>query len=473
MLYYHLKNYLSLPNELTEFESRYLRRMNRIADLFFLIHIPLLSLLAFFNATSAGLAFLLSSITATGPLAARFLCSNPRNVSIVHGVTSMFMGALLVHFGQGPVQIEMHFYFFVLLALLAVFANPMVIVAAALTVAAHHAVLWFLLPSSVFNYAAPIWVVGVHALFVVLESVAACFIARSFFDNVIGLERKVSERTFELEARNEAMRRILDTIDEGMFAVDLTGRVGTELSMAAEVLLGPLPDSRLAVDWLGGNDQSAADWLLIGLDEVSAGIMPLEITLDQLPKRCSAGARTLSIDYSPLFEDGQLSGLTVVVRDITAEVTRERLEAENREMLAIIDQLSSDKEGFVQFFEEADGLVEALKSENRDDRNLVTRRLHTLKGNCSIFGLDRFASSCHHLETIIAEEGAVPANAQWTQLFGAWATIRGHLRRMLAEHETGIEVSDEQYQAFLIGILNEESKQRLIPMLAKLAIGTN
>ena len=30
----------------------------------------------------------------------------------------MLMGGLLVHFGQGPVQIEMHFYFFVLLALL-------------------------------------------------------------------------------------------------------------------------------------------------------------------------------------------------------------------------------------------------------------------------------------------------------------------------------------------------------------------
>ena len=39
-------------------------------------------------------------------------------------------------------------------------------------VAAHHLLLWLLLPRSVFNYDASVWTVVVHALFVVLESVA-------------------------------------------------------------------------------------------------------------------------------------------------------------------------------------------------------------------------------------------------------------------------------------------------------------
>jgi urease beta subunit len=30
----------------------------------------------------------------------------------------------LANFGQGPIQIEMHFYFFVLIALLAMFGKP-------------------------------------------------------------------------------------------------------------------------------------------------------------------------------------------------------------------------------------------------------------------------------------------------------------------------------------------------------------
>src|SRR6202042_3083434 len=104
-------------------------------------------------------------------------------------ITSMFMGGLLVHFGQGPMQIEMHFYFFVSLALLAVYANPLIIIAAATTVALHHLVLYLFLPRSAFNYEASLLAVSVHALFVALESIAACFVARTFFENVGGLEK--------------------------------------------------------------------------------------------------------------------------------------------------------------------------------------------------------------------------------------------------------------------------------------------
>src|SRR4029453_6189479 len=113
---------------------------------------------------------------------------NPRSVSLVCGFAAMLMGGLLVNFGQGPVQIEMHFYFFALLAMLVLYGDPVVIDVAAVTVAAHHLLVLIYLPASVFNYAAPWWVVAVHAGFVVLESLATVYIARSFFDNVIGLE---------------------------------------------------------------------------------------------------------------------------------------------------------------------------------------------------------------------------------------------------------------------------------------------
>ena len=51
---------------------------------------------------------------------------------------------------------------------------------------------------------------------VVLESIAACFVARSFFDNVIGLERIVEGRTAELDARNRDMRLVLANHTEGL-----------------------------------------------------------------------------------------------------------------------------------------------------------------------------------------------------------------------------------------------------------------
>jgi signal transduction histidine kinase len=202
-----LLRYILLPSQSSEFEKNYLVRVNRVALWFFVAHLPVFTLIAYFNSTGPKLAIGLTSAVLIGPLMAMRFLQSQRSVSVIMGITAMLMGGLLVHFGQGPVQIEMHFYFFVLLALLAVYANPLVIVVAALTVAVHHLVLWYVLPASVFNYDAPVWVVGVHALFVVLEAVAACFIARNFFDNVVELEQRIQERTLLLTETNSKLSR--------------------------------------------------------------------------------------------------------------------------------------------------------------------------------------------------------------------------------------------------------------------------
>src|ERR1700733_6071417 len=152
-----ISHYLTLPDEMTAFEARYVRRLNKIALWFFVAHLPAMMLIAWINGTGAILAAGLTLAAVAGPALAYFTLQNPRAVSVVYGVAAMFMGGVLVHVGQGPIQIEMHFYFFALIAMLAVFGNPMVIVVAAITVALHHLALWCLVPRSVFNYDAPVW----------------------------------------------------------------------------------------------------------------------------------------------------------------------------------------------------------------------------------------------------------------------------------------------------------------------------
>src|SRR5947209_7243877 len=149
-----LASYLILPNEITAFESDYLRRLNRIGLIFFYAHIPVFMGVAALAGTGVVTALLLTTAVLVGPTIAYRTFDNVRVMSAVFGFTAMCMGGLLVHFGQGPLQIEMHFYFFVLLALLAVFGNPVAILVAAVTVALHHLLLWLILPSSVFNYEA-------------------------------------------------------------------------------------------------------------------------------------------------------------------------------------------------------------------------------------------------------------------------------------------------------------------------------
>ena len=114
-----LARYLILPEELSAFEASYLRHMNRVGLIFFALHIPVMVVIGWLNGTGPWLALALSAAVVAGPAMAYVSLPNPRTVSLTYGVAAMFMGGVLVHVGQGPMQIEMHFYFFALLAMLA------------------------------------------------------------------------------------------------------------------------------------------------------------------------------------------------------------------------------------------------------------------------------------------------------------------------------------------------------------------
>jgi two-component system, chemotaxis family, sensor kinase CheA len=455
-----LFRFIRLPRELSAFEENYLSRMNKVAMGFFLAHLPIFIIISAVNGTGPLLTAILTLGVLSGPYVAMKTCAK-RVTSMIMGMTAMFMGSILVHIGQGPVQIEMHFYFFVLIALLAVFANPMVILVAAVTAAVHHASLWLLLPESVFNYDAPVWVVAVHATFVVLESVAACYIARSFFDNVIELEKIVQERTREVAARNRDMRMLLDAVDQGFFTINPQGIMSDERSSAVDRWLGtPAPGITLP-DYLRQYDSKIADWLAMGLDDVFAELMPVEVTIDQLPCRLIVGEKTFKIEYSPVNREGQLVALAVVISDISAQVARERLEAEHRMMMAMVEKISQDKAGFLEFVQEAEEIVTGLDLARTGDINDLKRKVHTLKGNAAIFGLELVANACHTLEDHIAEYGTLPDDALWDLLATRWQSVRENLQRLVGEDVSGINLKDEEYVAILNGILTEEPRANL------------
>ena len=80
--------------------------------------------------------------------------------------------------------------------------------------------------------------------------------------------------------------------------------------------------------------------------------------------------------------DGQLRKLAVVLSDVTAEVENEQLGAERREMTAIVHRISEDRSGFLEFFQESEDTLEALR--HRLERRLSdgqARRPHT-QGKC-------------------------------------------------------------------------------------------
>jgi len=438
-----LLRYLVLPPEVTPFEARYLARMNRIALVFFWLHPPVFALVAVLAGTSLQVAIGLALAAMVGPMIAYYGFKNrPRVISMIYGVTAMLMGGALVFIGQGPMQIEMHFYFFVLIALLAVFGNPIVIIAAAVTVAAHHFVVWLVLPRGVFNYDASFWTVAVHAIFVVIESVAAVFVARSFFDNVIGLEKIVGARTEALDARNRDMTRILDNVAQGFVSVGLDGTIGGEWSRVLATWFGePRAGTKL---WeLLYPEGDAREWMKLGFEMVADGLMPIEVTIDQLPREHRKDGRDFRIAYQPIGD----TGLLVVVSDVTADLARDRAERDQRELMVVVEKAFRDRAGFAAFLREADELVASCDRPQEPDE--LKRRVHTLKGNSAMFGVMTVAKLCHELETNILESGA-PQPELRAQLVTEWSAFHERVDRVLgATNPRGLVVDLDEYEAVL------------------------
>jgi two-component system, chemotaxis family, sensor kinase CheA len=442
---------LVLPKNVTAFEVSYLQRMNRIALLFFYAHLPIFLLLAWLNDTGVAFTLGLTAAVLVVPTVAYRSFASERNKSLVFGFTSMCMGGVLVHIGQGPVQIEMHFYFFAVLAMLALFANPMAIVVAATTVALHHLVLWFLIPDSVFNYDAPLWVVLVHAAFVVLETVAACFIARNFFDNVIGLEKKVEERTVEIRRRNRDMRLVLDNVRQGLVTIDREARLAAEHSSILQRWFGSYTPGETLAAYLGRSDARFGQWFQLGWESVIDDFLPLELALSQLPSRITRDGKHLRLEYQAIQDaNGRLEQVMVVVSDITSEIAQAEAEARQREILAVFERILNDRQGFTEFHEEARRLLGESDPVHASDLAAAKRALHTLKGNSSLFGIDSVARICHAIEECLAEDDLERAGQEYQRLRESWDGLADTIDRMLGQHaKDTVMLSGSDYEKLL------------------------
>ncbi len=430
-----LLNYLVLPKEVSPTETEHVKKINRIALIAFFCHIPIFAGVAWLCDTGPLFAIGLSILTLIGPTVAYYKLEDHRTIASIFGFTAMCMGGLLVHFGQGPMQIEMHFYFFVLLALLATYGNPMVNVTAAATAAVHHLALYLLLPNSVFNYDASIWVVAVHALFVVIETVAAVFIARNFYDNVIGLEKIVNARTQEVKQRNKDMRLVLDHVSQGLITIGLDSSFGDERSQKVDAWLGAPPQSGRFIEWLAQVDDKAATWLEIGLEELVDDILPVEIILDQFPKRATKGRgeekQTFSLSFTPIHDEQEnIERLLVVMSDITAELAQAAAEAQQRENLQLFELLGSDASGFEEFFDEANKILRRVIDDPELELKDLKRLVHTLKGNTALFGLNHVSSYCHELEDGIETSGERPSTEDLQSLDLAWRSIEEKVEQL-------------------------------------------
>ena len=283
----------------------------------------------------ANIALVASSWLLTGfSLALRGHSTHSALTRCGQGVMLMAQVSLLVGALSGNAwQPDMHMAYFAALGVLAVYADWMVIVVAAVTVALHHLTLSFILPSLVFYGDSSIARVLIHAVILICEAMVLTWVAAN---NVAMIERmnatlieahaSADEARAAQEARLEAVRaearereqaeadrfttqaelaEIVQRLAQALAKLssgDLTYRIERSFSPQFEALRN---DFNLAMDRLS----SAIGGVVAQADDIRAGASEITRAADDLSLRTERQAASLNQTATALEE------VTVTVRN--------------------------------------------------------------------------------------------------------------------------------------------------------------
>ncbi|MEO8182847.1 MAG: ATP-binding protein [Deltaproteobacteria bacterium] len=251
------------------------------------------------------------------------------------------------------------------------------------------------------------------------------------------LEQRVRDRTDELGRRNRDMRLVLDNVVQGLLTVDAAGRLARERSARVDEWFGSYEGNPPFSEYITRIDPDFAEKFAFAHEALIEGMLPIDICLDQLPRRLHSGARTFRCSYSSLGETASGCGLLIMIDDTTEQVRRLQEEAEQSELLAVFQGLTRDRAGFLAFFGEANLLVEELTGGALDAATL-RRYLHTLKGNAAMRGAQVVADLCHRAEEQLASDAPRDFKATLQRLGQRWAVVKQTLEVVVAERGEGV-----------------------------------
>jgi len=259
------------------------------------------------------------------------------------------------------------------------------------------------------------------------------------------LEQLVEQRTAALQKRNESMRLVLDNVEQGLATIEPDGKVSSERSAAFDTWFGGKTEHPSFADHLASSNEHVRASLLMGWEQVVEGFLPVEVAVDQMPRQIEVAGRYYNLTYKAIVEKDNLQGALLVVSDVTDEMERLRRDAEQRELISVFERVMRDRAGFIEFFKECEGLVQKVVSGEITEPGLVMRAVHTVKGNCGIFGIGSVAGVAHRLESFVVESGALPSAAQCAELATSWQAFAERVRRLSgSEEEPVVEVAYEE-----------------------------
>ena len=268
------------------------------------------------------------------------------------------------------------------------------------------------------------------------------------------MTRGLRETMTALDNRNRDMRLVFDNVAQGLVTMNADGTVSEERSAAVDSWLGEIPKGHtLWGHFEKFDNRFAANFKFAYESIIEDEWLPLELRLDNAPKKAKVGDRFLEIEYRPILDGERVAKVLVITSDVSERIAQEKARAEEQETLAVFRSIQRDREGFQDFFAEGQALLDSLSTSTAD---LVTlkRQVHTLKGNSGCYSITSVANACHDLETAMEDEGRGPSREELDSLRARWEKLRSLVSQLVGDGEAGIVVDSEEHAELVEAVLD-------------------
>ncbi len=272
---------------------------------------------------------------------------------------------------------------------------------------------------------------------------------------------KVELGNAQLSRVNTELQGVLDNMREALFVIELDGRITPTCSKLSHDWFGKPGENVRVWDYLIPTECVAQAQLQIGIEQIAEDFLPLEVSLAQLPTRFIRDGATFELECQPVFRDGRLAELIMIVADITERCERERADALTRELPGIVGNLLRDRAGFQSFVADTEELFARLG--NSEDPVEQRRTLHTLKGNSAIYGFLRLSQLCHGLEDAMQRDSEEPLPESLEALVSAWRESLETVGVFLTdEGDDTIRVARREYEELITRLAGRDDYSALV-----------
>ena len=269
---------------------------------------------------------------------------------------------------------------------------------------------------------------------------------RELLGNQQQLEERVAVRTADLAKRNEAMRVVLDNVDQGLVVLDLDGVMAEERSAAfARWFPGGL-GAKLA-EQIAARSPKDGEWFELCWESLQDGFLPTELALAQLPSELCLNGAHYRLQFKGLEHDGELAEVLVIVSDVTSQVAQAREQERQQAFVSLVSSVLRNPKSTKDFLDDSDTLVGMIAGADGPS-SLLQRQIHTLKGNTACYGLEHIARTCHTLESRMADGEGLDSASQ-AKLVHDWQDLRAELDGIVNGQADLVQVSAEELSATL------------------------